>query len=234
MERCILCRTAFPLRPSPQSQYPYSEVLERSSKNYVAESIYPVEYEDFGLIPEFTYYGDKVTYQIGSSAETDLISGETKIPFTESNRACTITVYKGSNKAVYTVTTKYTFDPDTIRSITDFRFYRNTNPNIKDVAIASIANEGDKGYITVTVNYDGAKPDVLTPTFLSPGNVSVGQVAQQSGISSQDFSSPIGVSVILITFTQENPFLSPRHLCASCELEIGRTCTASHSVFRHL
>ena len=168
-----------------------SEVLERSSKNYVAESIYPVEYEDFGLIPEFTYYGDKVTYQIGSSAETDLISGETKIPFTESNRACTITVYKGSNKAVYTVTTKYTFDPDTIRSITDFRFYRNTNPNIKDVAIASIANEGDKGYITVTVNYDGAKPDVLTPTFLSPGNVSVGQVAQQSGISSQDFSSPI-------------------------------------------
>ena len=168
-----------------------SEVLERSSKNYVAESIYPVEYEDFGLIPEFTYYGDKVTYQIGSSAETDLISGETKIPFTESNRACTITVYKGSNKAVYTVTTKYTFDPDTIRSITDFRFYRNTNMNIKDVAIASIANEGDKGYITVTVNYDGAKPDVLTPTFLSPGNVSVGQVAQQSGISSQDFSSPI-------------------------------------------
>ena len=168
-----------------------SEVLERSSKNYVAESIYPIEYEDFGLIPEFTYYGDKVTYQIGSSAETDLISGETKIPFTESNRACTITVYKGSNKAVYTVTTKYTFDPDTIRSITDFRFYRNTNMNIKDVAIASIANEGDKGYITVTVNYDGAKPDVLTPTFLSPGNVSVGQVAQQSGISSQDFSSPI-------------------------------------------
>ena len=168
-----------------------SNVWERSSNNYVAESIYPVEYEDFELIPEFTYFGDRVTYKIGSQSETELISGETKIPFTESNKTCTVTVYKGSNKAVYTVTTKYTFDPDTIRSITDFRFYRNTNPNIKNVAIASIANEGDKGYITVTVNYDGAKPDVLIPTFLSPGTVNVEHVTQQSGISSQNFSSPI-------------------------------------------
>ncbi|MEE1291061.1 MAG: hypothetical protein UHW86_08530, partial [Spirochaetota bacterium] len=47
------------------------------------------------------------------------------------------------------------------------------------------------GYITVTVNYDGAKPDVLTPTFLSPGTVSVGHVTQVSGSSSQNFSSPI-------------------------------------------
>ena len=168
-----------------------SDVWERTHNNYISESVYPVEWEDFALIPEFTYYGDNVTYQIGNQAEAELISGVTPIPFTESNKTCTITVYKGSNKVVYTVTTKYTFDPDTIRSITDFRFYKNKNTNIKDTAMAAIFNEGEKGYITVTVNYDGAKPDVLIPTFLSPGTVSVNRVTQQSGTSSQDFSAPI-------------------------------------------
>ena len=168
-----------------------SDVWERTHNNYISESVYPVEWEDFALIPEFNYYGDSVTYKIGNQAEAELISGVTPIPFTESNKTCTITVYKGSNKAVYTVTTKYTFDPDTIRSITDFRFYKNKNANIKDTAMAAIFNEGEKGYITVTVNYDGAKPDVLIPTFLSPGTVSVNRVTQQSGTSSQDFSAPI-------------------------------------------
>lgn len=168
-----------------------SDVWERSDKYYVSESIYPVEYEDFGLIPEFTYFGDRVTYKIGSQPETELISGETKIPFTASNKTCTVTVYKGDSKAEYTIETKYTFDPDTIRSITDFRFYKVINDGITQTAVAAIFNEGEKGYITVTVNYQGAKPDVLIPDFWSPGTVSVKRIEQQSGSSSQDFSSPV-------------------------------------------
>ena len=162
-----------------------------SEVNFVAYAVYPVEYGDFGLIPEFTYYGDKVTYQIGSSAETDLISGETKIPFTAYERKCTVTVYKGSNKAVYTIEVDQSFDPDTIRSITDFRFWRPDNPDIKQSVVASIADEGDFGYITVTVNYDGAKPDILIPYFYSPGTVSVDYIQQSSGVSSQNFSTPV-------------------------------------------
>ena len=42
-----------------------SDVWERTHNNYISESVYPVEWEDFALIPEFNYYGDSVTYKIG-------------------------------------------------------------------------------------------------------------------------------------------------------------------------
>lgn len=170
-----------------------SVVSEIASGIYFAEVVYPVEYSYFSLIPEFSYYGDRVTYQLDSAEETELVSGETEIPFTfsSSNMNCSIAVYKGERKVVYNLTLKQTFDPDTIRSITDFRFYKSKNKDIKNSSVASIFDEGDTGQITITVNYENNKPDILIPDFYSPGTVSVEHAEQTSGVSQQDFSAPI-------------------------------------------
>lgn len=170
-----------------------SVVSEIASGIYFAEVVYPVEYSYFSLIPEFSYYGDRVTYQLDSAEETELVSGETEIPFTfsSSNMNCSIAVYKGECKVVYNLTLKQTFDPDTIRSITDFRFYKSKNKDIKNSSVASIFDEGDTGQITITVNYENNKPDILIPDFYSPGTVSVEHAEQTSGVSQQDFSAPI-------------------------------------------
>lgn len=170
-----------------------SVVSEIASGIYFAEVVYPVEYSYFSLIPEFSYYGDRVTYQLDSAEETELVSGETEIPFifSSSNMNCSIAVYKGERKVVYNLTLKQTFDPDTIRSITDFRFYKSKNKDIKNSSVASIFDEGDTGQITITVNYENNKPDILIPDFYSPGTVSVEHAEQTSGVSQQDFSAPI-------------------------------------------
>lgn len=170
-----------------------SVVSEIASGIYFAEVVYPVEYSYFSLIPEFSYYGDRVTYQLDSAEETELVSGETEIPFTFSSSSinCSIAVYKGERKVVYNLTLKQTFDPDTIRSITDFRFYKSKNKDIKNSSVASIFDEGDTGQITITVNYENNKPDILIPDFYSPGTVSVEHAEQTSGVSQQDFSAPI-------------------------------------------
>lgn len=170
-----------------------SVVSEIASGIYFAEVVYPVEYSYFSLIPEFSYYGDRVTYQLDSAEETELVSGETEIPFrfSSSNMNCSIAVYKGERKVVYNLTLKQTFDPDTIRSITDFRFYKSKNKDIKNSSVASIFDEGDTGQITITVNYENNKPDILIPDFYSPGTVSVEHAEQTSGVSQQDFSVPI-------------------------------------------
>lgn len=170
-----------------------SVVSEIASGIYFAEVVYPVEYSYFSLIPEFSYYGDRVTYQLDSAEETELVSGETEIPFTfsSSKMNCSIAVYKGERKVVYNLTLKQTFDPDTIRSITDFRFYKSKNKDIKNSSVASIFDEGDTGQITITVNYENNKPDILIPDFYSPGTVSVEHAEQTSGVSQQDFSAPI-------------------------------------------
>lgn len=170
-----------------------SVVSEIASGIYFAEVVYPVEYSYFSLIPEFSYYGDRVTYQLDSAEETELVSGETEIPFTfsSSNMNCSIAVYKGERKVVYNLTLKQTFDPDTIRSITDFRFYKSRNKDIKNSSVASIFDEGDTGQITITVNYENNKSDILIPDFYSPGTVSVEHAEQTSGVSQQDFSAPI-------------------------------------------
>ena len=64
-----------------------------------ATCMHPMEMEfDYGLIPEFVYEGDRVTFTMKDGIETELISGVTKIPFTETNRICVISVYIGSGE----------------------------------------------------------------------------------------------------------------------------------------
>lgn len=166
-------------------------VQEKSEKKYFAQLLYPVDYSDFALVPELVYYGDKITYKIGENEEIELVSGVTQIPFTAANKTCTIMLYKADKKIEYSLTVTQTFDPDTIRSITDFRFYKSNNKDIKSSVMASIYDEGDTGQITITVNYQDQIPEILIPTFYSPGTVSVNQVEQISGTSSQNFSLPV-------------------------------------------
>ena len=125
-----------------------------------ATCMHPMEMEfDYGLIPEFVYEGDRATFTMKDGIETELISGVTKIPFTETNRICVISVYIGSGetekKIEYELYCPIEYDPDSIRSIIDFRFYKSKNTQIKNTVLASIHNEGDTGFITATVMYEG-------------------------------------------------------------------------------
>ena len=158
-----------------------------------ATCIHPMEMEfDYGLIPEFVYEGDRVTFTMKDGIETELISGVTKIPFAETNRICVISVYIGSGetekKIEYELYCPIEYDPDSIRSIIDFRFYKSKNTQIKNTVLASIHNEGDTGFITATVMYEGdVVPYELVADFVSPGTVTKNGTEIISGATSENF-----------------------------------------------
>ena len=158
-----------------------------------ATCMHPMEMEfDYGLIPEFVYEGDRVTFTMKDGIETELISGVTKIPFTETNRICVISVYIGSGetekKIEYELYCPIEYDPDSIRSIIDFRFYKSKNTQIKSTVLASIHNEGDTGFITATVMYEGeVAPYELVADFVSPGTVTKNGAEIISGATSENF-----------------------------------------------
>lgn len=155
--------------------------------------MHPMEMEfDYGLIPEFVYEGDRVTFTMKDGIETELISGVTKIPFTETNRICVISVYIGSGetekKIEYELYCPIEYDPDSIRSIIDFRFYKTKNTQIKNTVLASIHNEGDTGFITATVMYEGeVAPYELVADFVSPGTVTKNGSEIITGVTSENF-----------------------------------------------
>lgn len=158
-----------------------------------ATCMHPMEMEfDYGLIPEFVYEGDRVTFTMKDGIETELISGVTKIPFTETNRICVISVYIGSGetekKIEYELYCPIEYDPDSIRSIIDFRFYKTKNTQIKNTVLASIHNEGDTGFITATVMYEGdVVPYELVADFVSPGTVTKNGTEIITGATSENF-----------------------------------------------
>ena len=158
-----------------------------------ATCIHPMEMEfDYGLIPEFVYEGDRATFTMKDGIETELISGVTKIPFTETNRICVISVYIGSGetekKIEYELYCPIEYDPDSIRSIIDFRFYKSKNTQIKSTVLASIHNEGDTGFITATVMYEGeVAPYELVADFVSPGTVTKNGSEIITGVTSENF-----------------------------------------------
>ncbi|MBP3709891.1 MAG: right-handed parallel beta-helix repeat-containing protein [Treponema sp.] len=156
---------------------------------------YPAEYTADGgslsLVPDVTFIGDKITYSISGSAEMELVSGVTAIPFTDALRECQVCVYLDGEKKEYTLTATYYEDRDTIRSITDFRFKKELNSDIQATAMASIFDEGDTGLITVTVLYTGECPYDLIPTFVTPGTVTIEHVQQISGVTKQNYSTSL-------------------------------------------
>ncbi|MBD5438193.1 MAG: hypothetical protein HDR37_06465 [Treponema sp.] len=166
---------------------------------------YPVEYPNFKLIPDIVIEGDTWeitngtlrTENVGTSGEeAEYTAGLKKAIYLVPNDAypvgneytATLTVRRGEAAAAYTLRLIYKEDPDTIRSITDFRFLRLRNPGIKTSAMASISKSEDTGFISATILYEGNDPPYdLVADFYSPGICTVEHVEQVSGRSRNNF-----------------------------------------------
>lgn len=166
---------------------------------------YPVEYPNFNLIPDIVIEGDTWeitngtlrTENVGTSGEeAEYTAGLKKAIYLVPNDAypvgneytATLTVRRGEAAAAYTLRLIYQEDPDTIRSITDFRFLWLRNPGIKTSAMASISKSEDTGFISATVLYEGNDPPYdLVADFYSPGICTVEHVEQVSGRSRNNF-----------------------------------------------
>ncbi|UTY23093.1 hypothetical protein [Treponema denticola] len=173
--------------------------IDHAAKTVTAELFYPVEYSNtgygaFSLYCDAVYAGDKakIEYKGGRYNTTR------KIPFTPENPSgaqyhlgtaeAKIIITFGTEKTEYSLFISFKEDPDTVRSITDFRFTKEKNSELKTLSTAAIINDGHEGTITATVLYTGStKPENLIPTFITPGTVKVDGTVQASGSTAQDF-----------------------------------------------
>lgn len=166
---------------------------------------YPVEYQNFKLIPDIVIDGD--TWEItggtlraedvgASGEETECTAGLKKAVYLVPGDAypvgneytATLTVRRGEAAATYTLRLIYKENEDTIRSITDFRFLRLRNPGIKTTSMASISKSEDTGFISAAVMYEGDEPPYdLVADFYSPGTCTVEHAVQVSGKSRNNF-----------------------------------------------
>lgn len=167
-----------------------------SGNTVTVEATYPVEYPDYDLIPDVSFYGDKITCTLPDGTETQINPGETKLSFGVTNItngetvSSLLTVYKNGKTTQYKLNITWQEDKDTIRSITDFRFTKNANPEIGTLSMASIYNEGDTGYISAVILYEGTTaPYELIPDFYSPGTVTKDNAVQTSGVTKQNYQT---------------------------------------------
>jgi len=164
--------------------------------NSVNSSIlYPAEmhYLSYELIPVFEILGDRIEVD-----GMQVRSGIDLIKFSQGvgTKIKTVTVWREGIYADFTLTAVFSEDPDSIRSITDFRFNKTDNPGIAANAVASIINNDSLGTINIQVFYTGAKPILLNPRFVSPGTVSVSGAVQTSGSNTHDFSTQVEYRVV--------------------------------------
>ncbi|MBO4533617.1 MAG: right-handed parallel beta-helix repeat-containing protein [Treponema sp.] len=144
------------------------------------------------LIPDFQFIGDSITYSLTQDGEEiPLENAQTSLPFTQELRCLYLHVHLRTLKETYVLNANYQEDPDTIRSITDFRFTKQLNTGIQDTTMATIINDGDRGYINATILYSGEAPYTLIPSFVSSGNVTVNNFWQQSGLTQNNFESDL-------------------------------------------
>lgn len=174
--------------------------IDHAVKTVTAELFYPVEYADawnsFLLYYDIAYAGDnaEIEYRGIEYEPTEQIRFRKRflIPSAEQYHLGTaeakIIITFGTEQTEYRLFISFKEDPDTVRSITDFRFTKDKNSELKTLSMAAIANDGHEGTITATVLYTGsAKPESLIPTFITSGTVTVNGAAQTSGSSAQDF-----------------------------------------------
>ena len=171
--------------------------IDRTAKTVTAELFYPVEYAGsgaFSLYCDVAYAGDAAVIEYKGTR----YDAADNIPFTPENASgaqyhlgsaeAKIIISFGAEQTEYRLFISFKEDPDTSRSITDFRFTKDKNSELKTLSMAAIANDGHEGTITATVLYTGsAKPESLIPTFITPGTVTVNGAAQTSGVDAQDF-----------------------------------------------
>jgi hypothetical protein len=170
-------------------------LVDQNTQTIHATVKYPVEYSaSFELIPSFELLGDRLDVE-----GTEVRSGVDPIPFTVdySTQTKNLTVYRsGYSETNYTLTVTFIEDPDSIRSITDFRFTKADNPGIVATAVASIVNSGGLGTVRIQVLYQGTKPTDLKAQFVSPGTVTVGGTVQTSRVTENNFSGPVAYRVV--------------------------------------
>ena len=171
--------------------------IDHAAKTVTAELFYPVEYTgsgSFSLYCDVAYAGDAALIEYKGTR----YNAADTIPFTPENPSgaqyhlgtaeAKIIITFGTEQTEYRLFISFREDPDTVRSITDFRFTKDKNSELKTLSMAAIANDGHEGTITATVLYTGsAKPESLIPTFITPGTVTVNGAAQTSGVDAQDF-----------------------------------------------
>ena len=173
--------------------------IDHAAKTVTAELFYPVEYSNtgydaFSLYCDVAYAGDKakIEYRDRRYKPTDKIRFRPENPsgaqYHLGTAEAKIIITFGTEKTEYSLFISFKEDPDTVRSITDFRFTKEKNSELKTLSTAAIINDGHEGTITATVLYTGStKPESLIPTFITPGTVRVDGAVQTSGNTAQDF-----------------------------------------------
>jgi len=193
-----------------------------NGKNIWVYALYPAEMRDelsFALVPSFEILGEKLEIDIGTYTVdyAEITSSETPVQYRKyfnTPFAKNIKVTRNGIEETYTLYVIFSEDPDSIRSITDFRFTVDDNSDIASNAVSLIVNNDNTGTISVQVYYTGAKPSTLIPRFISPGTVSVGNNTQTTGVNSHDFSSPIQYRVVsrnglyVRTYTVKTEFIN--------------------------
>ncbi|MCL2185661.1 MAG: right-handed parallel beta-helix repeat-containing protein [Treponema sp.] len=169
--------------------------INENAKTILSDILYPMEmnYLSYALIPVFEILGDRI--EIDGS---EVRSGIDIVQFNQGVglKTKTIKVWRNGQTLDYILTAIFSEDPDSIRSITDFRFNVSNNPAIAANAVASIINNDGLGTINVQVFYKGSKPSLLIPRFTTPGTVTVNGFTQTTGNNHQDFSSPVEYKVV--------------------------------------
>ena len=194
---------------NPQLIKDYTADIFQEQKEISCTLYYPVEYygrERFWLTPDVQYTGTSITIEYNNSKYDLNDEDERRIrfaPIKTSNESyylgratAKLHIDNGDVRKTYTLKLIFKEDPDTIRSITDFRFNKSNNGGIKATAIASIVNRDDEGEIKATVLYSGELPNILRPSIITGGGkILVGGENQldgyYSGYKQQDFSAPI-------------------------------------------
>jgi len=169
--------------------------VNENAKTIQSTVLYPAEmhYLSYELIPVFEILGDRIEVDgMEVRSSIDLIKFSQGV----GTKTKTVTVWREGVYADFTLTAVFSEDPDSIRSITDFRFNKTDNPGIAANAVASIINNDSLGTINIQVFYIGAKPILLNPRFISPGTVSVSGAVQTSGSNTHDFSTQMEYRVV--------------------------------------
>jgi len=176
-------------------------------KTVTVDVSYPVEnIASYQLTPTFETNGARV-YLAGAEWK----SGETLVDFLKPPDSLdlndpaygiqtkTLTLKRAGYADVqWTLIVNFSEDPDTNRSIIDFRFTKALNPLINaDYMAEEIYNSsnGTTGFIDVIVYYNGERPEELKASFISPGTVTVNDIMQISGYTAQNFSSTVRYTV---------------------------------------
>jgi len=170
-------------------------LVNENLKTINSAVLYPAEMDNlsYALIPSFDILGDRIEVdglQVRSGLDSIYFSKGIGI------KSKIITIWRGDISLDFTLNAVFNEDPDSIRSIIDFRFNKTDNSVIAVNAVASIINNDSLGNINVQVFYTGGKPSTLKPRFVSPGTVSVNGITQTSGINSHDFSSSLEYRVV--------------------------------------